>query len=176
MPRGLGPLLLVAAFAVAGCAGGGDPPPEASKASKPSKASVERAVRGWVRSAQGHDVDDFCSRTFMLYDTASFLWKRLEFVDPQSPGAARSAPASRVERDCVSEFAFAGTFEGAMFSGTRIVRVRRIRVEHAVRDPGGIIRTAVAELTTRHHSQPPVTGRLHLVLYRGRWRVTLRNG
>jgi hypothetical protein len=171
MPRRLLPLF-VAAIALVGCRGG-DPSP------KPSNASVERAVREWVRSAQGPDARDFCSRTFMLYDTASSLWTRLEFVDPPDtppPPPQPTASAARVRRDCFDEFVFEGKFQGALFSGTRVLAIRRIHVDAPVHHAGSIRRTAVAEVTTQHHSQPPVTGRMHLILYGGRWRVTLRNG
>lgn len=161
--------LAATVIAASGC-GGGEPPP------KPSKASVERALRGWVRSAQGRDAEHFCSRTFILYDTASFLWRRLEFVDPPDSAPSPTEPPSRVHRDCLEEFVFQGRFAGAIFSGTRIVAIRRIRVEGPVHGAGGITRTAVAEVILQHHSRPPVTSRLHLVRYRGRWRVTLRNG
>jgi hypothetical protein len=159
-------LLLVAA----GCGDSSPRPP-------PSKATVVRAMRSWVRSAQGHDPDDFCARTMMLYDTASPLWGRLEFTDPPDtppPPATHTATPARVRQDCFAEFVFKGHFKGALLSGTRIVAIRRVKVEGPVRHGGGIARTAVVEFATRHHERPAQYQRYHLALYRGRWRVLIR--
>jgi hypothetical protein len=152
---------------LASCGGGAGNEP-------PKKAPLVRALHEWVRSAQGHDARDFCSRTFMVYDTASSLWPRLHFDEGLTPGP--TAPPSRALGDCLQEFASGGTFNRAVLSGTRIVAIQRIDMEPAVRHGGGLTRTARVRMTTRHHRQKPVESDFHVVLYRGRWRVLEHNG
>jgi hypothetical protein len=81
-------------------------------------------------------------------------------------------PPAEVLRTCRSEYSFKTFFERPVGRVTYVVRVAPIRIGPRVRHAGGITGTASAVALVRdkegRHSWP-----MHLVQYRGRWRVLL---
>ena len=152
-------LLVLPLLALAGC-GRDEPPP---------KAPVAAAVRQWFKTARVGDQERFCSWTFMTYDVPTRLWKRIG-ADLDSPGPPVAPPPLEVERNCHAAFPFTTSFDGPILRATRVVRVKRIRIGSPVQDAGGITNTASAVARVRDkeglHDWP-----LHLVEYRGRWRI-----
>jgi hypothetical protein len=137
----------------------------------PRKEPVAAAVRQWFKTARVGDQDRFCSWTFMAYDVPTRLWKRIG-ADFDAPGPQVAPPPLEVERNCHGEYSFTTFFDRPIQRATRVVGVRRIRIGSAVQDAGGITNTASAVARIRDkeglHDWP-----LHLVQYRGRWRILL---
>jgi predicted small lipoprotein YifL len=155
------PLVALLLLPLAGCGDSGPPP----------KEPVVQAVRQWFKSARVGDQDRFCSNTFMAYDVPTRLWKRIG-ADFDAPGPPVAPPPARVLQNCREEYSFKTFFDRPVLRATRVVRVPRIRIGSPVRRAGGITNTASAVAVVRDkegiHRWP-----LHLVEYRGRWRVLL---
>jgi len=107
----------------------------------------------------------------MAYDVPTRLWKRIG-ADFDAPGPQVAPTPLEVERNCHGEYSFTTFFDRPIQRATRVVGVRRIRIGSAVQDAGGITNTASAVARIRDkeglHDWP-----LHLVQYRGRWRILL---
>jgi hypothetical protein len=135
----------------------------------PPKEPVAAAVRQGFKSARVGDQDRFCSWTFMAYDVPTRLWKRIG-ASFDSPGPPVAPPPEMVLRNCRGEYSFKTFFDRPILRATRVVGVARIRVGSPVRDAGGITNTASAVARVRDkeglHDWP-----VHLVQYRGRWRI-----
>jgi hypothetical protein len=156
--------IVIAASAVAACGSDSAPP-------KPPKAPVAKAVREWFRSARMSDQDRFCSRTFMAYDVPMRLWERIG-ADFDAPGPPVAPPPAEVLGNCRSEYSFKTFFDRPIQRATFVVSVGRIRIGPVVRHAGGITNTASALARVRDKAGPH-DWPLHLVQYRGRWRVLL---
>lgn len=154
-------LLALLFLPLAGC-GQTEPPP-------PPKGPVAQAVREWFRSNRARDQDLFCSRTFMAYHVPTRLWKRIG-ASFDAPGPRVAPPPAEVLRTCRGEYSFKTFFERPVQRVTYVVRVSPIHIGSRVRDAGGITGTASAVARVRD-KEGLRDWPLHLVQYRGRWRV-----
>ena len=105
----------------------------------------------------------------MAYDVPTRLWKRIG-ADFDSPGPRVAPPPREVRQTCDAEYSVDSYFDRPVQRSTRVVRVAAIHIGPKVTRAGGITGTATARVLVRDKAGTRAWP-VHLVEYRGRWRL-----